>query len=373
MKISLKWLNEHVKIDDIAVEELAHKLTFAGIEVEGIEHLASGTNLIVGQVLEVTNHPDSDHLHVTKVDLGKKDGIAQIVCGAPNVAQGQKVIVARVGAVLPKITIVKSVIRGVESCGMICSLLELGVDQKFLTEAQINGIEVLDDSAVIGDENVLSFLGLDDVILDLKILANRSDCLSLLNVAKEVASLFNREVKWPVIKELSTSLKPCIVGSITEKCPQFAGKVVTGIEIKSSPNWMKYKLRSMGIRSINNIVDIGNYIMLLYGQPLHMYDLDKLNGLELTVRDDFEGDFIALDEKAYKVIPGDLVVTNHGLPMCLAGVMGSLASAIDDNTKNIVIEAAQFDSKSVRRTSSRLNLISESSSRFVKGINKNQT
>ncbi len=371
MKVSLKWLANYVNIKDLTAEEIAQKLTFAGIEVENILHMANGTNLVIGEIIECSMHPDSDHLHVLKVDEGKF-GIEQIVCGAPNARKGLKVIVARVGAVLPKLTIAKTTIRGVESNGMCCSLLELGVEAKYLNEAQINGIEELPDDAVVGQENVLEYLGLDDVILDLKLLANRSDCMAMFNIAKEVGALFEREVIIPPLKELQVLKSEFKVNSLTNLCKQFSIREVKNIQIADSPKWLKERLMASGVRPINNVVDIGNYVMLLTGQPLHMYDFDKLPSQNLCVQSDFTGEFIALDEKTYQLQENDLVVMSDHKVMCLGGVMGSLACAVDAKTKNIVIEAANFDSKTIRHTSTRLNLISDSSQRFVKGINKDQ-
>ncbi len=372
MKVSLKWLKNYVDLEGISAEEIAQKLTFAGIEVEEIMHMASGTNLVVGEIVECEKHPESDHLHILKVDEGEKYGVNQIVCGAPNARVGLKVIVARVGAVLPKITIAKSTIRGVESNGMCCSLLELGVESKYLTEAQINGIEELPMDAKVGEEDVLGYLGLDDTIFDLKLLANRSDCLAMQNVAREVAALFEKDVNLPYVSHYEGKKSNFKVDSQTDLCKEFAIREIRNIEVKESPKWLKERLFASGVRSINNIVDIGNYIMLLTGQPLHMYDLDKLKSEELTVRSDYEGDFVALDEKTYKLIKGDIVIMNEDEVMCLGGVMGSLKCAVDENTKNLAIEAANFDAKTIRHTSTRLNLVSESSQRFVKGINKDQ-
>lgn len=372
MKVSLKWLKNYVDLEGISAEEIAQKLTFAGIEVEEIMHMASGTNLVVGEIIECEKHPESDHLHILKVDEGEKYGVNQIVCGAPNARVGLKVIVARVGAVLPKITIAKSTIRGVESNGMCCSLLELGVESKYLTEAQINGIEELPMDAKVGEEDVLGYLGLDDTIFDLKLLANRSDCLAMQNVAREVAALFEKDVNLPYVNHYEGKKSNFKVDSQTDLCKEFAIREIRNIKVKESPKWLKERLLASGVRSINNIVDIGNYIMLLTGQPLHMYDLDKLKSEELTVRSDYEGDFVALDEKTYKLIKGDIVIMNEDEVMCLGGVMGSLKCAVDENTKNLAIEAANFDAKTIRHTSTRLNLVSESSQRFVKGINKDQ-
>lgn len=373
MKVSIKWLKQYVDLDGITPEEIAHRLTFAGIEVEEVVPLAQATGLVIGQITTCVPHPDSDHLHILDVDLGAKYGHQQIVCGAPNARVGLKVIVARVGAKLPSITIADSSIRGVASHGMCCSLSELGVDKKYLTESQLAGIEELPLDAPIGEENVLAYLGLDDTILDLSLLANRSDCNAMWNVAKEVGALFERKVTLPTPVLSSTYVEnPMCVGSKTELCPQFYSVVMEGITITESPLWLKQRLMAMGVRSINNLVDIGNYIMLLTGQPLHMYDLDRLPKPELIVRDDYEGEFVALDEKTYLLQKGDLVVTSDHQVMCLAGVMGSKACAIDQQTTRIVIEAAYFAGASIRRTSTRLNLISESSARFVKGIHPHQ-
>lgn len=371
MKVSLNLVKKFVDLSTLTPEQIADRLTFAGVEVESISHLASGTKLVVGEVLTCENMPDSDHLHLTTVNAGPKYGVLHIVCGAPNVRKGLKVIVATDGSVLPGGTIKKGKIRGHDSEGMLCSLLELGVDAKYLSEEQTKGIEELHVGNV-GDENVLELLGLDDVILDLKLLANRSDLYSLMNVAKEIETLFGIKanfVKEEVVKGKKNDVE---VGSITPSCPQFSGMVVNNITVKESPDWMKEALRSSGIRSINNIVDIGNFVMLLTGQPLHMYDLDKLPKKELIVKDDYEGDFVALDEKTYKLQKGDVVITSDNRVMCLGGVMGSLECAIDENTKNVVVEAANFNFASIRRTSTRLALVSDSSQRFVKGINPNQ-
>ena len=369
MLVSVKALSKLVDLNGLDGEKIANGLTFAGIEVEEVKRIASGTNLIIGEILECENHPDSDHLHVLKVNLGDKYGVEQIVCGAPNARKGLKVIVARVGAKLPEVEIKKGVIRGVESNGMCCSLLELGVESKYLREEQTKGIEELPKDAPVGEENVLGYLGLDDEILNLKVLANRSDLLSLYNVALEVGAIFNREVKEleaPAIINGESDIK---VGSNTYRCSQFSIKEIRDIKVKESPEWMKQFLMCMGVRSINNIIDIGNYVMLMTGQPLHMYDADLLPKKELIARDDLTLDFVALDEKTYKVIPGDIVISSDAKAMCLGGVMGSLECAVTEKTKNIYIEAASFDAKSVRHTSQRLGLASESSMRFVKGTN----
>ena len=373
MLVSLKTVKKFVDLSGLSANDVAEGLTFAGIEVEEVSSLASGTNLIVGHILECEKHPDSNHLHILKVDLGPKYGVEQIVCGAPNARVGLKVIVARVGAKLPGGEIKKGVIRGVESNGMCCSLLELGVDAKYLSKAQTSGIEELPSDAEVGNEDVLGYLGLDDEVLNLKILANRPDLLSLYNVAREIAAIFSREIKIPTYEVKETFKTELKVGSETDKCTQFSGREIKNIVIKESPKYIKESLLAMGVRSINNIVDIGNYVMLLTGQPLHMYDKDKLEKAELIAKSNYNGKFVALDEQSYDVIEGDIVITNNNKPMCLGGVMGALECAVDENSKNIYIESASFDGASIRHTSNRLGLASESSQRFVKGTNHYQS
>jgi phenylalanyl-tRNA synthetase beta chain len=374
MLASYNLLKQFVDLDGISPKEIADKLTFAGLEVEGITRLAEADKLVIGEIIECENHPDSDHLHVLKVNEGEKYGVEQIVCGAPNARKGLKVIVALPGCNLPAkdIVIVKSTIRGVESNGMCCSLVELGVDKAFLKEEQVAGIEELPLDAPVGEENVLGYLGLDDTILDINVLANRSDCLSIYSLAKEVAALFNRKLNIPEVKKYDEKPSEVSVASLTEDCPQFSLKVVKDVVTKESPKWLKSFLMSQGIRSINNIVDIGNYVMVLTGQPLHMYDLDKVASKSFVVKNDFEGKVVALDEKEYELKCGDLVVTTGDKVGCIAGVMGVNEVAVDASTKNIAIEAANFKSSTVRRTSVRLGLSSDSSAHFIKGINPHQ-
>lgn len=368
MKVSLKWLNKYLDLSNYTKEEIADKLTFAGIEVDSVTALANATGLVIGEILSCEKHPDSDHLHILKVDEGKEFGIHQIVCGAPNARSGLKVIVAREGAVLPEVTIQKGVIRGVESDGMCCSLLELGVDKKFLSEKQVSGIEELPNDAPVGEMKVLEYLGLDDVIFELELLANRGDLLSIWNVARELSAILNIPYKLEKFDEIEEKDDSFVLGSHTAKCPIFHGAIAKGVTIKESPKWLKEALLSEGVRSINNIVDIGNYVMLLTGEPVNMYDYDALSEKELIVRDDYEGPFVTIDEKTFNLQKGDLVVSCDGKPMCLAGVMTSKEAAVTEKTKNILIECALFNGASIRHTSNRLGLASDSSSRFVKGV-----
>ena len=374
MRTSLNLIKKYVDLSNISVDEIVNKLTFSGLEVEEVSKVADATNLVIGEILTCVDHPDSDHLHVLQVNLGEKYGVKQIVCGAPNARAGLKVIVAMVGAELKKhnITISSGVIRGVPSEGMCCSLSELGVDKALLSQKQLEGIEELSEDAPVGEENVLEYLSLDDCILDINVLANRSDCLATYSLAKELGALFNREVNIPTYNfdnELSSPLK---VSSLTNKCKQFSLKLIEGIKVKPSPKWLSSYLMSNGIRSINNIVDIGNYIMILTGQPIHMYDMDKLSSKEFIVKDNLECDFVALDEKTYQVTNGDICITNNNKIGCLGGVMGALFCQVDENTVNVAVESANFDGATIRRTTVKTGLSSDSSAHFIKGIDPTQ-
>ncbi len=373
MLASYQLLSRFVDLSGIAPEEIADKLTFAGLEVEAVKPLSGAKGLVIGKILKAEKHPDSDHLHVLQVDEGEKYGVCQIVCGAPNARENLKVIVARPGAVLSEtVKIGKSKIRGVDSEGMCCSLSELGIDKLFLSEKQISGIEELDENAPVGEENVLDYLGLNDTVFDINVLANRSDVQAVYSLAKELSALFSRPLKIPQPLRYQEKKTAFTCSSATRACPQFSIKAVRNVKTKASPVWLKNALMAQGIRSINNIVDIGNYVMVLTGQPLHMYDSDKLRSTHFEVRDDLSEDVVCLDGKTYTLLPGDLVVTNGGEPVCIAGTMGLLSVAVDENTKNIAVESANFKGSSVRRTSTRIGLSSESSAHFVKGINPKQ-
>ena len=371
MKLSYKWLSEYVDLHDITPEELANKMTTAGLEVEGIEPVAKGTGLVIGEVLECTNHPDSDHLHITKTRIGDKpEDVFQIVCGAPNCRAGLKVIVAKNGAELPGGKILAKPVRGQESNGMLCALFELGVDKHALTEAQLNGIEELPEDAPVGETNVLGYLGLDDTILDVSLTPNRADCSAMWNMAKEVGAILHREVKWPDYENksdegTSTDFK---VTLNTNKCSAYYGKVVKHVKVGPSPKWMVNYLHAAGMNSINNVVDISNFVMLETGQPLHYYNYAKLPHHEITVVDDKELNITALDSVEFPVQKEDILITTGGEATGIAGIMGGEESMIDESTDSIFIEAAQFNPVNIRRTSIRLNLITEAAQRFTKGI-----
>lgn len=368
MIISKKWLGQYMDLSDITIEEMAERITDAGLEVEGVSHMSCGNHLVIGKVLSCEDHPDSDHLHVCQVDLGEK--VEQIVCGAPNVAAGKKVVVARVGAKLPDGEIKEGVIRGVPSNGMLCSLLELGVDAHILSEESKNGIELLDDDAPVGNEDPLGYLGLDDAILDVGLTPNRNDCMSAWSMALETGAILHKEVTLPYQEGSanvgsSTQLK---VSSETGKCPLFLGKVINEVTIKPSPKWMKELLLASGIKSINNVVDISNIVMLETGQPLHFYDIHAIPSKEITVKDHQAGTYTALDGVEYELNDDDIVITTEGKPIGIAGIMGGDDSKIEESTTGLIIEAASFDHVSIRNSSRRLNLNTDASIRFQKGI-----
>ena len=373
MKVPYSYLAKHVDLEGYTPESVADKLTFSGAEVEGISTLASGTNLVIGHIISCTAHPNSDHLHILSVDEGPKLGIQQIVCGAPNARKGLKVIVALPGAKLPAIEIKPSVIRGVESNGMCCSLLELGVDKKYLSEYQCSGIEELPEDAPVGETDVLGYLGLNETVLEVSVLPNRPDLYALENVAREVACITKGEYFAETYPHFEDTKCTIAIGSDTPDCPLFWGKLYRGVKTKPSPKWVSGLLSACGIRSINNIVDIGNLVMLLTGQPLNMYDADKVKGNHLYATSSYEGKFVAMDGNTYDLVRGDLVIMDDEKPACLAGIMTSDACRVDEHSKNIIVEAAYFKGAPIRHTSNRLGLSSDSSLRFCKGINPDQS
>lgn len=356
-------------LGDLSMEDVANAITNAGFEVEEIMPMAQGTNLIIGEVLSCKDHPDSDHLHVTTVDTG--EGVRQIVCGAPNVATGQKVIVALPGAQLPGGEIKSGQIRGEKSDGMICALFELGVDKHALSQEQIDGIEVLPADAPIGNRDPLGYLGLDDVVLDISLTPNRADCQATWNMAAEIAAILNLECKLPVLslknqqEEKETNLR---IHSDTKKCPHFLGKVIGSVSIHESPQWMKDLLRASGVHSINNVVDISNIVMLETGQPMHFYDIQAIPAQEITVKDGLTTDYTALDGNTYNLLPEDIVITTQERPIGIGGIMGGDDSKIEDTTTGLIIECASFDSVAIRNTARRLGLNTDASVRYQRGI-----
>jgi len=367
MKLSYNWLKEYVDLSDITPEELADRMTTAGLEVEGLEPMAQASGLCIGEVKECED-VEGTHLRKTQTCVG--DTTYQIVCGAPNCRKGLKVIVALPGAKLPGGTIEAKPLHGMESNGMLCSLLELGVDRKSLRDDQVNGIEELAADAPVGEKDVLGYLGLDDTILDVSLTPNRADCSAMWNMAKEVGAILHREVKWPdYAGRADVGEKGDFkVEAKTDKCSCYLGKVVNHVKVGPSPKWMQQYLNAAGINSINNVVDISNFVMLETGQPLHYYDLKKLKAHEITVVDDQELTMKALDGNEFAIQKGDILIITNGEATGIAGIMGGEESMIDENTDSIFIEAAHFHHASIRHTSIRLNLVTEAAQRFTKGI-----
>lgn len=371
--ISLNWVSDYIDIKDQNPKELASIITKAGINVEKVitHHI---DNLVIGEVVECYPHPDSDHLNVCKVDVGEE--VLQIVCGASNVRKGIKVIVAKVGAILPgNFEIKKSKIRGVESCGMICALFELGLEEK--SEENYNrGIEELPSDAPVG-EDPLNYLGLDDTLYELDIHKHRNnDCYYHIGFAYEIAAILNRKVTLPdtSFKVVKDSIKDNFKLEVnTNKCTYYMAREVRNVQVGESPEFIKKRLISAGMRPINNVVDISNYVMLEFGQPLHFFDKDKL-GNKIVVRDAKDNEkVVTLDGKERTLSSDDIVITDGEKPVCIAGVMGGENTEVDINTKNILIEAAIFNPVSIRYTSKKLGLPSEASIRYGKGLNYEYT
>lgn len=367
--ISMNWVKDYVDLDGIDLKDLAVQVTKGGLNIEGvIDHHID--NLVVGEVLECVDHPDSDHLHVCKVNDGKT--VRQIVCGASNVREGIKVIVALPGCILPgDFQIKEGKIRGVESNGMICALFELGLEEKN-DETYAAGITELPETAMVG-EDPLKVLGLDDTIYDLDNHKRRNnDCYYHIGFAYEVATVLNKRVHLPEsdYHEVDESIKDKFSLDVeTKKCPYYIAKMVKNVKIGESPEFIKNRLKSAGMRSINNIVDISNYVMLEYGQPLHFFDYDKL-GQHVLVRDAVDGEeIITLDGKNRKLTEDDIVITDGEKPVCIAGVMGGENTEVDESTTTVLIESAIFDAVSIRLTAQRLDLKSEASIRYGKGLN----
>lgn len=360
MKLPIKWLKEYVDTK-LSAEKIADKLTMAGLEVEEIIGGLDFSGVVVGHVLSVEKHPNADKLHLAQILTG--DERLQIVCGASNLKKGQKVAVALVGAKLGDFEISKANLRGIDSFGMICSERELGISDKH------DGIMVLSPDAVPGTDVSLVLGG--DKVLDVKVLANRPDCMSIVGLANEVAVVTNSKLTLPPIKlkEQDKKIDFSIKVEDANLCPRYMVRFVTDLQQSDTPSWMKERLLASGVRPISLFVDISNYVMLEYGQPLHFFDLDKLTDKTIIVRSAKSGEEITtLDGMKRKLTKENLVIANSKSPIALAGVMGGATTEIDEHTKNILIEAAVFDKASIRRTSRALGLRSEAVARFEKGI-----
>ena len=373
MKLSRKFVSDYVEIDEsLSIKDIAESMTNVGNEYDTAEPLINCTNLVVGEVIECANHPDSDHLHVCKVDVGNE--ILDIVCGAPNCRKGIKVIVALNGAKLPGGEIKKGMIRGQVSNGMLCSIAELGLEHKFLKEEDINGICELPQNSMVGS-NPIKVLGLDDEVIDFELTSNRGDLLSVIGMAYELGAIYNKKVKDINLSytsnndDINNEFKVKIE---TKSCPLFLAKKAINVRIKESPEFIKSRLIASGIRPINNVVDISNYVMLETGQPLHFYDADRL-GDTLIVRDALDNEELTTLDNIKRILSkDDIVIANKTGAVGLAGVMGGLSTEVENDTKNIIIESAIFDNIKVRKTSKKI-LRSEASNRFEKGLDPKRT
>ena len=371
MKLSTNFLKDYIDID-VDVKQLAEDMTRVGNEYDSASNLINATKLVIGQITECEPHPDSDHLHLCKVNIGTE--VLDIVCGAPNARTGLKVIVALDGAVLPEKTIKKGMIRGQESNGMLCSIAELGLEHKFLKPEDSEGIAELGEDAEIGGDPI-KYLQMDDGVIDFELTANRGDLLSILGMAYEVGAIYDKKVKDVDLKhkESGEDINKTFKTEVkTENCSKLLVKKVENVKIEESPIFIKNRLIASGIRPINNVVDISNYVMLELGQPLHFYDADKL-GNKLVVRMAEDGEKLTtLDNVERTLTSEDIVISDATHGVGLAGVMGGLETEVEPDTKNIIIESAIFDSVKVRKTSKKI-VRSEASNRFEKGLDPERT
>ena len=371
MKLSTNFLKDYIDID-VDVKQLAEDMTRVGNEYDSASNLINATKLVIGQITECEPHPDSDHLHLCKVNIGTE--VLDIVCGAPNARTGLKVIVALDGAVLPEKTIKKGMIRGQESNGMLCSIAELGLEHKFLKPEDSEGIAELGEDAEIGG-NPIKYLQMDDGVIDFELTANRGDLLSILGMAYEVGAIYDKKVKDVDLKhkESGEDINKTFKTEVkTENCSKLLVKKVENVKIEESPIFIKNRLIASGIRPINNVVDISNYVMLELGQPLHFYDADKL-GNKLVVRMAEDGEKLTTLDNAERTLTSeDIVIADATHGVGLAGVMGGLETEVEPDTKNIIIESAIFDSVKVRKTSKKI-VRSEASNRFEKGLDPERT
>ena len=371
MKLSTNFLKDYIDID-VDVKQLAEDMTRVGNEYDSASNLINATKLVIGQITECEPHPDSDHLHLCKVNIGTE--VLDIVCGAPNARTGLKVIVALDGAVLPEKTIKKGMIRGQESNGMLCSIAELGLEHKFLKPEDSEGIAELGEDAEIGGDPI-KYLQMDDGVIDFELTANRGDLLSILGMAYEVGAIYDEKVKDVDLKhkESGEDINKTFKTEVkTANCSKLLVKKVENVKIEESPIFIKNRLIASGIRPINNVVDISNYVMLELGQPLHFYDADKL-GNKLVVRMAEDGEKLTtLDNVERTLTSEDIVIADATHGVGLAGVMGGLETEVEPDTKNIIIESAIFDSVKVRKTSKKI-VRSEASNRFEKGLDPERT
>lgn len=363
MLVSRRWLEEYLDLSNYSDDDLYNIFTKNVCEVEVMYKTCGASNMTIGRVLECEDIPDT-HLHKCQVEV--MPGIVkQIVCGAPNVKKDKLVIVANPGAVLPgNFKIKESKIRGIESNGMLCALQELGVEEKYVPEAYKDGIYLFEKGDVNVGQNPLTYLGIDDTIYDLEVTSNRSDLLSIEGVLFDLSCAIDQKFSKP-LKEVKDEFENDTVVEIeTENCYKYATRIIKNVKIEESPMWLKTKLVASGIRPINNVVDVTNYVLMLLGQPLHSFDANKL-GKKIVVRQAKENEtLVTLDDIKRELAPTDIVITNGSDALCVAGVMGGISTEVTNDTTDVLLEAAYFDYLSIRKTSSRLGLKSESSNRF---------
>ncbi len=378
MDLPMSWLGDYTDITGVSPKEYSDKMTMSGSKVEGVENLGAEIDkVVVGKVLQCEDHPDSDHLHVCMVEVGEDEPI-QIVCGAPNVAVGQKVPVALNGSTLPGgMKIKKGKLRGVMSNGMICSHEELGIESSRLGYEPEYGILVLDENAEIGSD-IKDLFGLNENVVEFEITSNRPDCFSIIGLARETAATFKKPFNVPAPKftENGGDINEMLSVAIEDpdKCKRYCARAVKNVKIGPSPKWMRERLEACGIRAINNIVDITNYVLLEYGQPMHAFDIRDISGGKINVRCAKDGEVIkTLDEEDRTLTSDDLVIADNDRAIAIAGVMGGFNSEIKDDTTTVVFESAMFDAASVRLTAQRVGLRTESSSRFEKGLDYTNT
>lgn len=366
MNIPLSWLNEYIDLDGIGVEELCQTMTMLGLEIEAVEETGADIqNVVVGKIVSIEPHPDADKLVICKTDVGD-DEPTQIVCGATNMKVGDKVPTAKVGGTLPGgFEIGKRKMRGVASAGMMCSSKELGLGDDH------SGLMILDESMEIGTD-VRGPLGLNETILEIEITPNRNDWSGLIGIARELSAFYGRPLKTPDVKLTTSSEKASEVSSVTieapDLCNRYIGRVMRGITVKPSPDWLQKRLIDAGQRPINNVVDVTNYVLLETGHPLHAFDFNKLAENRIVVRQAKDGEILkTIDQEDRKLTSEMLVIADAQNPVAVAGVMGGFNSEVGDDTVDLFIESAYFNPSSIRKTSRTLNLVSEASQRFQRG------
>ncbi|MFD1549990.1 phenylalanine--tRNA ligase subunit beta [Levilactobacillus fuyuanensis] len=373
MKISYNWIKEYLDLN-VKPVDLAEKIERTSVEVDGVTTPSDGLKkIVVGHVLSLEAHPDSDHLHVCQVDVGEDEPL-QIVCGAPNVAAGQNVIVALPGSrIADNVKIKKSKMRGIPSAGMICALQEIGFPEDVVPKDYVDGIYVLPEDATPGDA-VYDYLGMNDSLIDLDVTPNRGDMLSLYGTLHDLAAIYDKpvELDHPEVKEAGAAIADQLAVHVDEALsPQYRMRLVKNVKLAPSPMWLQIRLWNAGMRPINNVVDITNYIMMKYGQPLHAFDYDKFNGEDVYVRTAKAGEKLTtLDENDHDLDENDIVIADQKGPIALAGVMGGLDASIQDGTTTVAIESAVFEHDHIRKAAQRHNLHTDASQRFERGVNQ---